>query len=175
MRGGSEEGAGPGGGDGGHAAPKSCPRKGTKVTTPSWKKRKVQLNARKNIEDDSAHISQLHSTTHSTRSTRSNAKSNASKTFTYNPIPAAPPIDVQQQTTLHLLHLMSPEDHLSWTEDFGKAIRGEPWAHPEALAVNSLENLAERCERAQGADKFSVFCRMMNDLMFAAKVNRWAG
>ncbi|KAJ3817103.1 hypothetical protein F5880DRAFT_1512059 [Lentinula raphanica] len=99
------------------------------------------------------------------------AGSFSNKSFVYSPNRAAPPREVQQESTLLLLTLSSSPDSMDWVEEFVEAIKGEPWAEHDALTSDSLKNLAFRCSRSKNMDMFTTFCRMLNELMFTAKVN----
>ncbi|KAJ3835470.1 hypothetical protein F5878DRAFT_663832 [Lentinula raphanica] len=97
--------------------------------------------------------------------------SNSNNSFVYSPDRASPSQEVQQESTLLLLALSSSSDSLDWAEEFVKAIDGEPWTKSDALTTESITNLAHRCSRSKNMDTFATFCRMLNELMFAAKVN----
>ncbi|KAJ3966093.1 hypothetical protein EV361DRAFT_954396 [Lentinula raphanica] len=93
------------------------------------------------------------------------------ESFVYSSDRAVPSQEVQQESTLLLLALSSSPSSLNWMEGFVKAIEGEPWAESDALTLESLKNLALRCSHSKNMDVFATFCRMLNELMFAAKVN----
>ncbi|KAJ3823255.1 hypothetical protein F5880DRAFT_1652887 [Lentinula raphanica] len=97
--------------------------------------------------------------------------SNLNNSFIYSPDRAPPSQEIQQESTLLLLALSSSPDSLDWVKEFVKAIEGEPWAESDALTTKSLKNLALRCSRSKNMDVFATFCRMLNELMFTAKVN----
>ncbi|KAJ3963494.1 hypothetical protein EV361DRAFT_956974, partial [Lentinula raphanica] len=99
------------------------------------------------------------------------AGSSSDNSFVYSPDRAAPSQQVQQETTLLLLSLSTSSDSLHWVEEFVGAIKGQAWAECDALISESLKNLALRCSHSKNMDVFATFCRMLNELMFAAKVN----
>ncbi|KAJ3725308.1 hypothetical protein C8R42DRAFT_640192 [Lentinula raphanica] len=104
-------------------------------------------------------------------STGARGETHSNNSFIYSPDRAAPSREVQQESTLLLLALSSSPNSLDWVEEFVKAIQGEPWAETDSLISESLKNLALRCSRSKNMDAFATFCRMLNELMFAAKVN----
>ncbi|KAJ3832077.1 hypothetical protein F5878DRAFT_647089, partial [Lentinula raphanica] len=99
------------------------------------------------------------------------AGSSSNNSFVYSPNRAAPSQQVQQDSTLLLLSLSCSPDGLDWVGGFVKALEGQVWADCDALISESLKNLALRCSRSKNMDVFATFCRMLNKLMFAAKVN----
>ena len=103
---------------------------------------------------------------------RGKGRGQSARSFTFNPVAAAPSRLIQQETTLQVLSLACSCNHMNWVEGLRQAFRGESWASSQAMATNSLKHIALRCERSQENDIFSTFCRMMNELAFAAKLNR---
>ncbi|KAJ3963347.1 hypothetical protein EV361DRAFT_967697, partial [Lentinula raphanica] len=99
------------------------------------------------------------------------AGSPSNRSFVYSPDRAAPSREVQQESTLLLLALSGSPDSLDWVEEFVKAIKGEPWSEYDALTSESLKNIALRCSHSKNMDVFATFCRMLNELMFAAKTS----
>ncbi|KAJ3816411.1 hypothetical protein F5880DRAFT_1619351 [Lentinula raphanica] len=92
--------------------------------------------------------------------------------FVHSPIRASASKAVQEETSLLLLTLYSTPESLDWVPEFSSALKGEPWAELDALTTESLKNLALRCARSKSMSLVGTFCRMLNELMFAAKVNR---
>ncbi|KAJ3752727.1 hypothetical protein EV360DRAFT_75106 [Lentinula raphanica] len=92
--------------------------------------------------------------------------------FVHSPIRASASKAVQEETSLLLLTLYSTPESLDWIPEFLSALKGEPWAELDALTTESLKNLALHCAWSKSMSLVGTFCRMLNELMFAAKVNR---
>ncbi|KAJ3831615.1 hypothetical protein F5878DRAFT_647485, partial [Lentinula raphanica] len=91
--------------------------------------------------------------------------------FVYSPYRASPSQAVREECSLLLLNLSSSPNSLDWVEEFSRDLEGEPWAEADALTTESLKNLALRCSRSQKLNLLGTFCKMLNELMFTAKVN----
>ncbi|KAJ3710689.1 hypothetical protein C8R42DRAFT_729129 [Lentinula raphanica] len=151
---------------GGSGSGGNCSRNGANVSRrpPGRKTRSAAL-------ENNTDISGAPSTVGPDGSTGAGGGTSSDNSFVYSPDRAAPSREIQQESTLLLLALSSSPNSLDWVEEFVKAIQGEPWAETDALTSESLKNLALRCSRSKNMDAFATFCRMLNELMFAAKVN----
>ncbi|KAF5362817.1 hypothetical protein D9757_014261 [Collybiopsis confluens] len=93
--------------------------------------------------------------------------------------PASHPPQVQNAVTSLLLDFLggetsvdSPECNLQM-ENLRAAIKVAPWKERKSLQRNTLINLSHRLLRAEALDVGLVFTRMINELMFTAKINRF--
>ncbi|KAJ3769019.1 hypothetical protein FB446DRAFT_791796 [Lentinula raphanica] len=93
------------------------------------------------------------------------------RSFVYSSTRASPSEHVKAESSKILLALSSTPDNLDWLGDFIRDLEGESWQENNALITDSLGNLALCCYRSKNVSLFSAFCKMLNELMFTAKIN----
>ncbi|KAJ3990709.1 hypothetical protein F5050DRAFT_1818519, partial [Lentinula boryana] len=92
-------------------------------------------------------------------------------------VPAPPPLPVQNATTTLLLDFIGGETSVGSSgcalqiENLQVAVAVAPWKDQDSLSCNTLVNLSHRLLRAEALDVGLTFTRMINELMFAAKIN----
>ncbi|KAJ3791344.1 hypothetical protein GGU11DRAFT_835824, partial [Lentinula aff. detonsa] len=92
-------------------------------------------------------------------------------------VPAPPPLPVQNATTTLLLDFIGGETSVGSSgcalqiENLQAAVAVAPWKDQDSLSCNTLVNLSHRLLRAEALDVGLTFTRMINELMFAAKIN----
>lgn len=75
-----------------------------------------------------------------------------------------------------MLRLASVPAGNEWVERIAQAVTGMAWAEQEeAFSSNTLLHIAQRCRRAETLDVGMRFVKLMCELLFAAKVNRYTG
>lgn len=95
-------------------------------------------------------------------------------------VPAPPSAETQRRSiTLFLQLTMGPEmaiDSLEtdlWVKHLADAVSCTPWDNVNSLNSNALLNLAQRCLRAEMVNIGMAFVKMVNEMLFAAKINRY--
>ncbi|KAJ3968320.1 hypothetical protein EV361DRAFT_870937 [Lentinula raphanica] len=153
-----------GGGGGGGGRRSGCPRNGANI------QRKTRSQVAASVDSDEGSGDRM-GLDEGLGSGLGDESGKFDRSFIYSPIRASPSKAVLEESSLLLLHLYHSSESLDWVEGFTSALKGESWVESDALATESLKNLALRCARSQSISLVGTFCKMLNELMFAAKVN----
>ncbi|KAJ3831203.1 hypothetical protein F5878DRAFT_667805 [Lentinula raphanica] len=154
-----------GGGGGGGGRSSGCPRNGASIRRRTRAQLAASVGSDEGLDNGRGEGSGLG------EGSGGSSDGPSDRSFIYSPTRAPASKDVQEESFLLLLSLYSTPESLDWVPEFTRALEGESWAQEDALATESLENLALRCSRSKSMSLLGTFCRMLNELMFTAKVN----